>query len=224
MPEPEAISPTDAEVVASLGWDPLPGDTPPEPEPVQVAEVKPEVKEAAPVSAPVPESAAPPVPDQVTKALSELRLNQVKTQIDAAEERYVQQLISQGMEKATAQTQARGEAASYWQNYQLDQQNASAKEALVKELAKTYGVEPALLGGFNDPDSMRAAATAYSAQAKEIASLKAGAIVKVPVQKFDGGAGTGAGPNRVKQDAYVAGKGDPMTAQEFKAVYGWDPL
>ena len=212
---------TDVEIVAELGWTPLPTDG------VEAqAEVVATPITAAPVVKPevAPVAKVEPTPDPVSQALSEIKLAQVKLQVDAAEVKYAQDLVERGTPDAEARTQARNEATNYWRNYQLDQQNEVAKQALVKELAKEHGLDPVLLGGFNDPASMRAAAATFGAQAKEIASLKSAIVPKVPVQSFDGGGGAPATPNRVKQDAYVAGKGGVMTAAEFEAVHGWNPL
>ena len=230
MPD-EAGNVTMAETARDLGWTPLPQDGQ-----ASVDDVVDQVVEAAPVIAPV-EAAKPVVPpaptavpvDPLAQTRADLRAQQAKLSITDVAVRYREQLINSGADPAVAQAAAESVAARHWAEFQrdetLDAQNALGKQQLIAELAREHGVDPTLLSGFQDPQSMRAAAAIYGTQTKRLAELEAKvAPVKTPVQKFDGGGGMGGSTNQAKRTAYAAGKGPAMTAAEFEAAHGYNPL
>lgn len=227
MPDPEGNQ-TDAEIVAELGWRPLPED-----EGEVVLEPAPAPQEGTPsptVEVAKPEVTKIPVgPDPLIAERTALRSEQARTAITHAALQYKQQLLAQGADEATAHSTAETQAGLAWSNFQRDEalnaQNEMAKQALIRELAAEHGVDPKWLAGFQDPDSMRSAAGLYGAQAKQLAELtKKVAAPKVPVQALDSGAGTGLGERSAKQLAYATGRGKSMTADEFEKTFGWNPL
>lgn len=226
MPDQEG-NPTDAQLERELGWLPLASEAEPEVAPEQAPEPKLAV-EAKP--APVAAAAVTPVgPDPLVVARTELRTQQTRAAITQAALSYKQTLISQGASEEDAHDRAEAKAGEYWANFQLnesrDRENESAKQSLMKELSGQHGVPAALLAGFSDPESMRAAAALYGAQAKEIADLKVKtATPKVAVQSFDIGGGQGGGAKAAQQIAYATGKSKSLSAAEFEAIFGYNPL
>lgn len=221
MPDAEK-QPTDQELERELGWAPEVEPTEAEaPAPVEAA------KPAA-VSTPLPTPAAP-VPDTLAGARAQLRSQQVQVSIAQAAQEYQRALVAQGMDPDQAQQQSETAAREYWTKFQqedaLNQANDAVKQALIKDLSREYGVPAEMLAGFSDPASMRAAATLYGAQAKELAGLKAKVEApKAPVQSFDGGAGASGGVVQARRNDYAQGKGKALNAAEFEALHGYRPI
>jgi hypothetical protein len=162
-------------------------------------------------------------------ARAQLREQQVQMSIAQAAQEYLRALVAQGVDEAQATQQASTAAQAYWRDYQqnevLDRANESVKQTLIRDLSREHGVPPEMLAGFSDPASMRAAATIYGTQAKEISALKgAVAPTKAPVQQFDGGAGASGGVAQARRNDYIQGKGKALNAIEFEALHGYRPI
>lgn len=223
MPDTE-IQPTDQQLELELGWSPEPAEAPE----VAAAPTTPspqvEVKKTI-----EPAPTAPTPADPLADAREQLRDQQVQMNIMLASQEYQRRLVASGVDAWEAQQTAKEEATKYWNDYQqnqaLNRANDTVKEALIKELSREHGVPAEMLAGFTDRASMRAAATLYGVQAKEIALLKsANASPKAPVQNFDGGSGTSGGVIQARRNDYIQGKGKALNAADFEALHGFTPI
>lgn len=226
MPDVESQQ-TDQQIEQELGWAPEPAGEPEVTAPPAAPAAAPPPVQA--VAAPVLSAPVAPAVDPLASARAELRAEQVKLSITQAAHEFRQSLIAQGMDAPAAQQQAETAAREYWANFQrdeaLNQANESVKQALIRDLSREHGVPAQMLAGFTDPASMRAAATVYGAQAKELVGLKAKVETpKAPVQRFDGGSGASVGAVQAKRNDYTQGKGKALNATEFEALHGWRPI
>lgn len=228
MPDLDEVSPSDAQLERELGWTPLPAgaegvlESAEAPEPALAVEPVVATPVAVPAAVVVP-------PDPLLAAKTELRTQQTRAAITQAALSYKQSLIGQGETEEAAHAKAESAAGVYWANFQrdeaLDQANESAKQSLMKELSLEHGIPAAMLSGFADRESMKAAAALFGAQSKEISALKAKtAAPKVPVQAFDAGGGQGGGAKAAQQLAYATGRSKSLSAAEYEAVFGYNPL
>lgn len=220
MPDTDQAIPTD-ELISALGWDADASDAD-EPDSAETPVAVP-TPQAAPVPTPIPVAApAPGVPD-AGEAMRTMRVQQARAVIGNAAMEYKRQLLQGGWNEEAAQARAEDAAAKEWANFQRDEAlnvaDAIKKQELVQALAKEHGIPAALLEPFPSPDSMRAAAKAYGDM--ERARV---AAPKAPVQQFDRGTGASGDTRRSQQMNYILGKGGPMTAKEYRAVFGRDPL
>jgi len=221
---PDETQPTDLQIEQELGWAPEPAG-----EPEAKAEAAPEPAKPAPAPTAQPVPTPTPTVDPLEGARAQLRSQQMQVSIAQAAQEYRQSLLAQGMDASQAQQQSDTAAREYWANFQrdeaLNQANESVKQALIKDLSREHSVPAEMLAGFTDPASMRAAATVYGAQSKEIAGLKAKVETpKAPVQQFDGGAGASGGVQQARRNDYIQGKGKALNAAEFEALHGYRPI
>lgn len=199
--------------------------------PVDHASETPPVPQAPPAAVPQapPTPQAPPVAAQQPNYAAQQEAFQSQQFALTVQQRMAEgerQLVeSQQATPATARLTAEQWGAAQMAQYQIAQANerqfTAEKQAAITRLSTQEGIDPSMLGPYNDIVSMTAAAK----QAGAVEQLRAQVgPSRAPVQQFDGGVATPASTEQRQALNYVSG--DPrasLTTEQFIQTFGFDP-
>ena len=141
---------------------------------------------------------------------------------------YEKSLIDQGYTPEQAKHLSNATQQVLWQKYQLqktaERMNHQSKETLARQLAQQYGVEEAVLAGYDTPQTMEQAAKTLGQNNKRVAELeeqvKKLTRQNVPAQGFSqpGRGATNVNSRARRMDAYINGTWRPQTPKEHEEL------